>query len=145
MTSDTSALLGLLFEHSPLPQFVSRANGSIVIANPAYAALMATTTEARWRWVVARLGGDEFVIVCPDLTGREQAEEIAERLLRAVASEPVAVRGRTIAITASLGVTLSSGSLGDTEDMLRHADAAMYQAKQQGRARFELFEDDAPD
>ena len=96
----------------------------------------------RPRDVVARLGGDEFVVLCPDLSTPEQGAEVARRLLEALTAEPVDVRGRSIPITASVGVTVSSGGPDHhPEGLLREADAAMYRAKSLGRSRFELYDD----
>jgi len=90
--------------------------------------------------VVARLGGDEFVVLCPGL-GRAEAEEVALRLLRTVSTTPVVVAGRQIEVTASVGVTVATGSaVQHAEGLLREADAAMYQAKAHGRNRFEVYE-----
>jgi diguanylate cyclase (GGDEF)-like protein/PAS domain S-box-containing protein len=90
--------------------------------------------------VVARLGGDEFVVLCPGL-GRSEAEDVAHRLLRAVSSTPVHVGGQVIDVTASVGVTVSAGSDDQhAEGLLREADVAMYQAKAQGRNRFETYD-----
>ena len=90
--------------------------------------------------VVARLGGDEFVVLCPGL-GRAEAEDVALRLLLAVSSQPVHVAGRPIEVTASVGLTVSAGSKDHhAEGLLREADVAMYQAKAQGRNRFEVYD-----
>jgi diguanylate cyclase (GGDEF)-like protein/PAS domain S-box-containing protein len=96
----------------------------------------------RPRDVVARLGGDEFVVLCPDLSTPEQGADVARRLLDALTSSPIEVRGRSIPITASVGVTVSSGGPDHhPEGLLREADAAMYRAKSLGRSRFELYDD----
>jgi diguanylate cyclase (GGDEF)-like protein len=91
--------------------------------------------------VVARMGGDEFVVVCPDVAGPHAAEEVATRLLRALSATPFRLAGRELAITASVGISLSSGAAEDMpERLLRDADSAMYLAKERGRARFEHFD-----
>jgi diguanylate cyclase (GGDEF)-like protein/PAS domain S-box-containing protein len=90
--------------------------------------------------VVARIGGDEFVVLCPGLS-RAEAEDVALRLLRAVSSTPVVVRGQVVEVTASVGVTVAAGTPDDhAEGLLREADAAMYQAKARGRNRFEVYD-----
>jgi diguanylate cyclase (GGDEF)-like protein len=90
---------------------------------------------------VARFGGDEFVVLCEDLGSTGEALNVAERLRDALAS-PFHVRGREIALTASIGIALTSTSSHDTPDaLLRDADAAMYRAKERGRDRVELFDD----
>jgi diguanylate cyclase (GGDEF)-like protein/PAS domain S-box-containing protein len=72
----------------------------------------------------ARLGGDEFAIVLPAIADPEDAARIAERLLARI-SEPIDLDGRTLVITASIGIALG----GDVDTMLKEADAAMYRAK----------------
>jgi diguanylate cyclase (GGDEF)-like protein/PAS domain S-box-containing protein len=91
--------------------------------------------------VVARLGGDEFVVLCPDVAGLDQAAEVAGRLLAAVSLRPILVRGNWLHVTASVGITVSSGGPDHhPEGLLREADAAMYRAKALGRDRFEVFD-----
>ena len=86
---------------------------------------------------VGRLAGDEFVVVCQDV-GRRVLVEVAERISRAI-DVPLQLDGRDAVITASIGVALASPDR-CAEDVLRDADSAMYQAKQRGRGRVELFD-----
>ena len=87
----------------------------------------------------ARLGGDEFVVLCENTTP-EQATAVAERIAACLAS-PITVGARELLISASIGVALGGvGSHHDAEALLHHADAAMYSAKDHGRARFEVFD-----
>ncbi len=89
--------------------------------------------------VVARLGGDEFAVLCEDPTGQLPPGGIAARLSAAWA-EPVEVEDRRLSISASTGVATADD--GDTpESLLRHADAAMYQAKSEGPGQFRVFDD----
>ena len=88
---------------------------------------------------LARLGGDEFVAVLTDLGNRAECELILTRLLAAAAT-PIEVRQNTFQLSASLGVTLFPQDGGDADTLLRHADQAMYQAKQAGRNRYHLFD-----
>lgn len=90
---------------------------------------------------VARLGGDEFAILIEDVTTPEDANSVAERIFGALA-QPFEIEEREILVRASIGIALS-GELGGglcAEDLLRHADLAMYVAKARGKERFELFE-----
>ena len=88
----------------------------------------------------ARHGGDEFVIVCEDLESAEHAVVIAERLGDVLAA-PFALPAGEAYVTASIGIAVSRNE-GDTpESLLRDADAAMYRAKEKGKARWELFDD----
>ncbi len=90
--------------------------------------------------VIARFGGDEFMVLCNNLTGVKAVRAIARRLLQAVA-EPISLTTDEVFVTASIGIAISNGE--DTaETLVRHADAAMYQAKSDGRARTVVFEPD---
>jgi diguanylate cyclase (GGDEF)-like protein len=89
---------------------------------------------------LARLGGDEFVVVC-DVEEADQAEHLAQRL-REVFLAPFAVGEHVVNVTASVGVGVddSRGEL-DGEALLRHADTAMYAAKQAGRDQVVWFDE----
>jgi diguanylate cyclase (GGDEF)-like protein/PAS domain S-box-containing protein len=88
---------------------------------------------------VARVGGDEFVVFCEDSAGDATALELVERLFDSLAT-PFSIDGSERDITASIGITFASA--GDSPAALvRDADAAMYRAKERGRARFELFDE----
>lgn len=86
---------------------------------------------------VARFGGDEFVVLC-DETDEHEAVRVAERILRALDS-PLSLKGREIAVSASIGITIVDDPDADPESVLSDADAAMYRAKDLGRGRAELF------
>ena len=87
----------------------------------------------------ARFGGDEFVILCEDVVGPHEAVALAERLAE-ILHEPFMLAGDRVFVTASVGIAMSSGPSDDPADLLRDADAAMYEAKAHGPARFELFD-----
>ena len=94
-------------------------------------------TSIRASDTVARFGGDEFVIVREDVHDVSEAVEFAERIL-ATLHEPIPLSGRELYATTSLGIAIGDhGS--SAEQLLRDADAAMYRAKDLGRARIELF------
>jgi diguanylate cyclase (GGDEF)-like protein len=86
---------------------------------------------------LARLGGDEFALLIDDTT-EEFAVGIAKRLLERLA-EPTSIAGRELSIGASIGIVVHDGGPGDSEDLVRHADLAMYAAKEAGRGRYEVF------
>jgi diguanylate cyclase (GGDEF)-like protein/PAS domain S-box-containing protein len=88
---------------------------------------------------LARIGGDEFVAVLADLTNIDDAEPVFERLLLA-ASKPVSVGGVVLNVSASVGVTLYPQDGVNAEQLLRHADQAMYVAKKSGKNRYHLFD-----
>jgi diguanylate cyclase (GGDEF)-like protein/PAS domain S-box-containing protein len=89
---------------------------------------------------VACLGGDEFVVCCEEVGDASHAVSLAARLGQAI-SVPFGSNGLAVTVTASIGIALSGRDGLDTADsLLRDADAAMYQAKQRGRNRVELFD-----
>lgn len=88
---------------------------------------------------LARIGGDEFIAVLADLGQASDCEPVLQRLLRA-AAEPVAVHGLRLQVSASIGVTLFPQDGADADQLIRHADQAMYQAKQAGKNRYHLFD-----
>ena len=87
---------------------------------------------------VARLGGDEFVL----LIRAEDFGECEAALLRVLdrLAEPYNILGRTPSLSASIGVTLAPHDPADPDGLLRHADQAMYVAKQSGKNRYHLFD-----
>jgi predicted signal transduction protein with EAL and GGDEF domain len=92
---------------------------------------------------VARFGGDEFTVLCDDLDAddaRRQAIDVAERLLEVIEA-PVLLNGEEQHLGASIGIAIAGP--GDTpETLLRDADAAMYRAKERGKGRWELFDEE---
>ncbi len=88
---------------------------------------------------LARLGGDEFVAVLTDIDTRHECEIVLSRLLQAAAT-PIKVRQHELQLSASLGVTVFPQDGSDPDTLLRHADQAMYQAKQAGKNRYHLFD-----
>jgi diguanylate cyclase (GGDEF)-like protein/PAS domain S-box-containing protein len=88
---------------------------------------------------LARLGGDEFAVL---VEGANQAgTDVARRILDRLAV-PATVAGREFVISASAGIALHGGGPGDGDELIRHADVAMYSAKESGRGRFEVFRSD---
>ena len=88
---------------------------------------------------VARFGGDEFVVLLDGIAGVDEAERISQHLLE-VFAEPHELNGQRVASTASIGLVSSEHRYDAAEDMIRDADAAMYQAKAQGKGRYHLFD-----
>jgi diguanylate cyclase (GGDEF)-like protein/PAS domain S-box-containing protein len=87
---------------------------------------------------VARLGGDEFVVVLPAIDVPEDAARVAEKILQRI-SEPFELAGQEVALSASVGIALSDGLRYDIDDLLKHADLAMYLAKESGKGHFRFF------
>ena len=88
---------------------------------------------------LARIGGDEFVAVLVDVHGPDDCAHLVERILEACA-RPVEVGGHVLRISASIGVTLYPPDDADADQLMRHADRAMYDAKQAGKNRYHLFD-----
>ncbi len=96
--------------------------------------------ELRDTDTVARLGGDEFALLLVGLKDMAEVETILQHLIEAV-SAPYVVEGCAVNVTASIGLTCYPLDTAEEIDtLLRHADLAMYRAKQQGRNRFCLFD-----
>ncbi|MCQ8879231.1 diguanylate cyclase [Pseudoalteromonas shioyasakiensis] len=88
--------------------------------------------------LLARLGGDEFVILLTHLTERQQAEDVAKRIIKLM-KKPFCMKGICVQSGASVGITYSKTHYKHTDEIIRDADAAMYYAKNAGRSRFEFF------
>jgi diguanylate cyclase (GGDEF)-like protein/PAS domain S-box-containing protein len=106
----------------------------IEIANRFKATLRAGDT-------VARLGGDEFVLLMLGLADLGECEQAVQRMLHAV-SNPLLVAPQPVMLSASIGVAIFPLDDGDADTLLRHADQAMYRAKQSGRNCFHVFDPD---
>lgn len=87
---------------------------------------------------VARFGGDEFVVLALGIRDVEDAVTLAGKV-HELFKVPFDVRGQKITLFTSIGITLYPADPADAEGLLRHADAAMYEAKQQGRGRTQLY------
>ncbi len=87
---------------------------------------------------VARLGGDEFVVILDDVQDVEMAAAIADRMLPVLA-QPYELATHTVRTSASVGIVHSSGGYTESDDMLRDADIAMYEAKARGKDCFVIF------
>ena len=82
---------------------------------------------------VARLSSDEYVVLVPDSTSQQESLDLAERLL-AVLREPLALSKGDVFVSASVGVAaIDPNTISSPEDLVRHADTAMYRAKDAGR------------
>ena len=93
---------------------------------------------------MARWGGEEFLIVLPD-TGRNEAVSVAERIRQAIANSSLKLDGNLmVEVTASFGVAYYSDPKWTLNEVVAHADEALYHAKHEGRNRVCLFTDPAP-
>ena len=88
--------------------------------------------------VVARLGGDEFVCLLPSLEHRNQVAQVAKKIIDAL-SRPFNVESHELNACCSIGISLFPDDGGDGDTLIKHADSAMYRAKDQGRNRYEYY------
>jgi diguanylate cyclase (GGDEF)-like protein len=87
---------------------------------------------------VARFGGDEFIFLLEELAGEREVVAIAQRISDATA-RAIPLGEDQVTVTVSIGIAIVSGAASTPQSVIQQADAAMYRAKEHGRARFELF------
>ncbi len=92
---------------------------------------------------VARLGGDEFTLLLPNIDQVEDAMHISDRILQTL-SEPFTLDSTEVFITTSIGIAMSGNPEQKPEDLLRHADIALYRAKASGKGCYALFTPEMP-
>ena len=96
------------------------------------------TATVRDSDVVARLGGDEFIIVLADIASSDDAAAVAAKLIEVVSAE-IQLECHQISVSPSIGISVFPADGATTDLLVRHADAAMYHAKESGRANFQFF------
>lgn len=87
----------------------------------------------------ARFGGDEFAVLLDGVVSPRMIVHIVERIQQAVAA-PLTVEGHEVVATMSIGIAVGPGASGGPDELLRDADTAMYRAKEAGKARFVMFD-----
>jgi len=87
---------------------------------------------------LAHLGGDEFVVLCEGLLGEEEAVSIADRI-NAILATPLSWSDGELVVSVSAGIALTTSGSANPDMLLRDADAAMYRAKSEGRARSVVY------
>ncbi|MEO7557765.1 MAG: EAL domain-containing protein [Gammaproteobacteria bacterium] len=87
---------------------------------------------------IARLGGDEFTMILEGMEGAEDVAEVAQKILHSLA-QPLMLDDQDIFLTTSIGITLYPGDVDDSDNMLKKADIAMYQAKSLGRNNYQFY------
>ncbi len=106
----------------------------VMVAHRLIRAVRPTATVARW-------SSDEYVVLCPDIHSAEAAMTLAERLLT-IFREPLALSQGDVFVGASIGVaTISPTSAASPDDLVRHADTAMYRAKDAGRNCIAVYDE----
>jgi len=113
------------------------------LGHPAGDALLRAVAERlgntlRREDTLARLGGDEFVLLWNGLKSTEDAAALAQRV-HSILARPFTVEGRSLSVGATVGIAIYPGDGRDFADLLRNADAAMYDAKESGRGTFRFF------
>ena len=94
--------------------------------------------------ILARLGGDEFVVLLDSFHSQDDVEEVSSRIIASVV-QPFVIEGHTLHSNASIGIALCNHQYKDANEILRDADAAMYQAKSLGRGRYVFFDESMRD
>jgi diguanylate cyclase (GGDEF)-like protein len=89
--------------------------------------------------LVARLGGDEFAVISPAGADHATLVSVAERIIAALCA-PYSINGQTIAIGASIGIAVIHKHVSGAADIMRHADMALYRAKNEGRNRACIYD-----
>ncbi|ACH38524.1 response receiver sensor diguanylate cyclase/phosphodiesterase, PAS domain-containing [Citrifermentans bemidjiense Bem] len=90
--------------------------------------------------LVSRLGGDEFTIMLSDIEHFQDVAKIARRILEAV-SVPYSLEGQEVFVSTSIGISLYPFDATTASDLIRNADGAMYQAKEQGRNGYQIYDE----
>jgi len=133
-----SGLVGLLFVDLDGFKFINDSFGHAlgdVLLRAVGERLRADVREGD---TVARLGGDEFVVMLCDVSSPADVVQTAHKLLKSL-SEPLHAEGRSLVVTASIGVSVHPHDGDSAELLLRHADVALYGAKQRGRNRVQVY------
>ena len=90
---------------------------------------------------LARIGGDEFVLIYPDIAHIEQISILAQNILR-VMRQPFDIEGKKYNMSLSMGISLFPTDSASEEELMRHADVALFKAKQEGRNRYCFFSEE---
>jgi diguanylate cyclase (GGDEF)-like protein/PAS domain S-box-containing protein len=89
---------------------------------------------------VARMGGDEFTILLPEIAQEEVAHGIARRIMQEI-KRPMLIEGQELHVTTSIGIALYPNDGDDADTLMKHADKAMYRAKESGKNTFRMYDE----
>ena len=129
------ALLYVDLDHfKPINDTYGHAVGDMVLQEAA----RRLSAALRQSDTVGRIGGDEFVVLLTEVVSAGMAVKVAEKILASM-REPIQVNGLTLRISCSIGVAMPSGRGSDALELYKHADAAMYQAKNAGRDTIHMY------
>jgi len=87
---------------------------------------------------VARIGGDEFVVLLEYFKGNQQLGQIAQKIIASI-GEPITLNSHVVSVGASIGIALYPEDANNSDELLHHADVAMYHSKQLGRNTYQFF------
>jgi len=93
---------------------------------------------------VARIGGDEFMILLPDLDRGEEARHVAEKVIAAL-GKPFLLQINQVHTTTSIGISIFPEDSKQTQDLIKYADSALYEAKNHGRNNYQFFTEELND
>ena len=93
---------------------------------------------------IARLGGDEFVLIIKDVKSSEDMLGLANKLNENI-KEPIVISDKVFFMSLSIGISIFPDHGKDSEDLIKHADAAMYEVKENGRNGYKLYNQDMTD
>jgi diguanylate cyclase (GGDEF)-like protein len=96
------------------------------------------TSIVRQAGTIARVGGDEFAVLLPEISRAEDAAQVAERILEGL-RPPLVLGGSQVHPTTSMGIAFYPNDAEEPDTLLRNADIAMYNAKEQGRDNYQLY------
>ena len=92
--------------------------------------------------IVARLGGDEFAVLVDAVESPQYAFVVASKIIEAL-NQPVEIAGKEVVAGVSIGITLAPDDSEEIDALMKNADLAMYQAKDQGRNTWAMYGDEA--
>jgi diguanylate cyclase (GGDEF)-like protein/PAS domain S-box-containing protein len=144
-----SSTVGVLFLDLDDFELISHSRGHVTgerllvqVAARLEDTLRSTDTAARLAdETLTHFGGDQFVILCEGLQSERDAIRVAERI-RAALAPPFALEGTELRATASIGIALAKPGESTRDGVISDADAAMRRAKERGRDRYELFDEE---
>ncbi|NPA65412.1 MAG: EAL domain-containing protein [Epsilonproteobacteria bacterium] len=88
---------------------------------------------------LARIGGDEFTVIAKDIGSKKDAQKVAKKILQSF-KDPLEINGKHIYMSTSIGIAIYPDDTISMEDLIKYADSAMYEAKEEGRDTFKFYD-----